>query len=127
MPKSEEESEVEVIMPDDEPKAEASDPFFASKLANILRARGECGFGSLGPDQEQRLENMKEKSIIYETVSCLAYIADRNVITQQNVKAASRCGGLPVRQPYLLPRAGMPNVADTEDDVYLIFFKSYRV
>ena len=64
---------------------------------------------------------MNEKSILYETVSRLAYIADRNVITQQEVKAASRCGGLPVLPPYLLPRVGMPHVADTEDDLYLTF------
>ena len=122
----EEESEVEVIMPDDEPKAEASDPFFASKLAKILGARGECGFESLAPDQEQRLEKSNEKNIIYETVSRLAYIADRNVITQHDVKAASRCGGLPVRPPYLLPRSAMPNVADTEDDVYVTFLQKLQ-
>ena len=116
----------EVALPDDEPKAEASDPFFASKLANILGARGECGFESLAPDQEQRLEKSNEKSIIYETVSRLAYIADRNVITQHDVKAASRCGGLPVRPPYLLPRSGMPNVADTEDDVYVTFLQKLQ-
>ena len=64
---------------------------------------------------------MHEKSILYETVSRLAYIADCNVITRQEVKAASRCGGLPVLPPYLLPRVGMPHVADTEDDLYLTF------
>ena len=126
LPNSEDEAEYEVILPDDEPKAEASDPFFASKLANILGARGECGFESLVPDQEQRLEKSNEKSIIYETVSRLAYIADRNVITQHDVKAASRCGGLPVRPPYLLPRSGMPNVADTEDDVYVTFLEKLQ-
>ena len=111
----------EVITPDDEPKADASDPLAAHKLATMLGARGECGFESLGKDKGRRLDKMNEKNILYETVSRLAYIADCNVITRQEVKAASRCGGLPVRPPYLLPRVGMPHVADTEDDLYLTF------
>ena len=64
---------------------------------------------------------MDVTTILYETISRLAYIADPNVTTQKDRKAASRCGGLPVRLPYLLPRGGMPNVADTEDSVYLSF------
>jgi len=118
---SEDEGETEGLVADDEPTAEASDPLAAHKLATILGARGECGFESLGKDEGQRLDKMNEPSILYETISRLAYIADPNVITREERKAASRCGGLPVRPPYLLPRVGMPHVADTEDSVYLAF------
>ena len=114
------------ITPDDEPKADASDPLAAHKLATMLGARGECGFETFGKDKGRRLDKMNEESILYETVSRLAYIADCNVITRQEVKAASRCGGLPVRPPYLLPRSAMPNVADTEDDVYLTFLQKLQ-
>ena len=118
---TEDEDGPEFIVPDDQPKAEASDPLAAHKLATILGARGECGFQSLGTDEGQRLDKMNEPSILYETMLRLAYIADTNVITPEERKAASRCGGLPVRPPYLLPRLGMPHVADTEDSVYHAF------
>ena len=116
----------DLITPDDEPKADASDPLAAHKLARMLGARGECGFESLGESRTQSPvapegQQHHHHNILYETVSRLAYIADCNVITRQEVKAASRCGGLPVRPPYLLPRVGMPHVADTEDDLYLTF------
>ena len=116
----------EVITPDDEPKADASDPLAAHKLARMLGACGECGFESLGESRTQSPvapegQQHHHHNILYETVTRLAYIADCNVITRQEVKAASRCGGLPVRPPYLLPRSAMPNVADTEDDVYVTF------
>ena len=116
----------EVITPDDEPKADASDPLAAHKLARMLGACGECGFESLGESRTQSPvapegQQHHHHNILYETVSRLAYIADCNVITRQEVKAASRCGGLPVLPPYLLPRVGMPHVADTEDDLYLTF------
>ena len=118
---TEDEGETEGLLADDQPTAEASDPLAAHKLATILGARGECGFESLGKDEGQRLDKMKKPSILYETLHRLAYIADPNVITREERKAASRCGGLPVRPPYLLPRVGMPQVADTADDVYLAF------
>ena len=111
----------DLITPDNEPKADASDPLAAHKLATMLGARGECGFETFGKVEGRRLDKMNEESILYETVSRLAYIADCNVITREEVKAASRCGGLPVLPPYLLPRVGMPHVADTEDDLYLTF------
>ena len=121
-----EEAKWEVVLPDDEPKADASDPLAAHKLATMLGARGECGFESLGESRTQSPvvpegQQHHHHNILYETVSRLAYIADCNVITRQEVKAASRCGGLPVRPPYLLPRVGMPHVADTEESVYLSF------
>ena len=108
------------ITPDDEPKADASDPLAAHKLARMLGACGECGFESLGESRTQSPvapegQQHQHHNILYETVSRLAYIADPNVTTQKDRKAASRCGGLPVRLPYLLPRGGMPHVADTED------------
>ena len=118
---TEDEGETEGLVADDQPTAEASDPLAAHKLATILGARGECGFESLGKDEGQRLDKMKKPSILYETLHRLAYIADPNVISREERKAASRCGGLPVRPPYLLPRVGMPHVADTADYVYLAF------
>ena len=75
----------------------------------------------LGKDRRQGLDKMDVTTILYETISRLAYIADPNVITREDRKAASRCGGLPVRLPYLLPSGGMPHVADTEESVYLSF------
>ena len=121
----------EVITPDDEPKADASDPLAAHKLARMLGACGECGFESLGESRTQSPvapegQQHHHHNILYQTVSRLAYIADCNVITRQEVKAASRCGGLPVRPPYLLPRSAMPNVADTEDDVYVTFLQKLQ-
>ena len=102
-------------------ETEETDPLAAHKLATLLGARGESGFQMLGKDRRQGLDKMDVTTILYETISRLAYIADPNVTTQKDRKAASRCGGLPVRLPYLLPRGGMPNVADTEDSVYLSF------
>ena len=102
-------------------ETEETDPLAAHKLATLLGARGESGFQMLGKDKRQGLDKMDVTTILYETISRLAYIADPNVTTQKDRKAASRCGGLPVRLPYLLPRGGMPNVADTEDSVYLSF------
>ena len=96
----EEEAEHEWFTPDEEHKADETDPLAAHKLATLLGARGECGFESLRKDKRQILDKMN---------------VPPNVITREERKAASRCGGLPVRLPYLLPRDGMPNVADTED------------
>ena len=102
-------------------ETEETDPLAAHKLATLLGARGESGFQMLGKDKRQGLDKMDVTTILYETISRLAYIADPNVTTQKDRKAASRCGGLPVLPPYLLPRVGMPHVADTEDDLYLTF------
>ena len=102
-------------------ETEETDPLAAHKLATLLGARGESGFQMLGKDKRQGLDKMDVTTILYETISRLAYIADPNVITREDRTAASRCGGLPVLPPYLLPRVGMPHVADTEDDLYLTF------
>ena len=59
--------------------------------------------------------------ILMETLCRLAYIADPYEVSRVTITIASEMGGLPVCFPYLLPRAGMPNVADADDKAYWFF------
>ena len=60
-------------------------------------------------------------TILMETLCRLAFIADPCEISRITIKNASEMGGLPVCAPYLLPKAGMPNVADADDKAYAAF------
>ena len=60
-------------------------------------------------------------TILMETLCRLAFIADPCEISRTTIKKASKMGGLPVCGPYLLPKAGWPNVADAEDKAFKAF------
>jgi hypothetical protein len=103
------------------------------RVARALGRNNELGFELFekrpkrGPMQiddngdPHPIESGYRGMILVETLCRLAFIADPCEISRITIKNASEMGGLPVCAPYLLPKAGMPNVADADDKAYAAF------
>ena len=97
---------------------------YAYQVAIKLAHNGERGFEVLLPgpcDDNPNFNDKYKGAILVETLCRLAYIADPFEISRVTVTRASEVGGIPVCYPYLLPRHGMPNVADADDKAYWFF------
>ena len=106
---------------------------YAYQVAIKLAHNGERGFEVLGPCYlkckhtqngvlwDPNFNDKYKGAILVETLCRLAYIADPFEISRVTVTRASEVGGLPVCDPYLPPRHGMPNVADADDKAYWFF------
>ena len=95
---------------------------YALDVANALALNGERGFERLvKPPVDKPPVDVYKGFILVETLCRLAYIADPFEISRVTVTRASEVGGIPVCYPYLLPRHGMPNVADADDKAYWFF------
>ena len=103
---------------------------YTREVAEALAHNGESGFELLLSGinyvdgvciDNHKINDTYKGVILVETLCRLAYIADHFNISRVTVTRASEVGGIPVCYPYLLPKHGMPNVADADDKAYLFF------
>ena len=118
--------------------AEGGDSFTRSQavraamdVARALAANGERGFEQLiEPGHETQVvrktvdvDHGQYICIIEEMVCRIAYVADPNVLSYNTVKAASMLGGVRVRPPVVLGKAGMANIGQISEGIHASFLQ----